>query len=358
MKPIPASHVNVYRPHWRVHLIAMFAKEGPIHSQLAPRAVMFVLPTTLTVAFIALALERFLGFPSPLRRLIGHPVEWLQRFAGIFAALLPGAEASRSRKLFMGTAFCLVSLSATLALAAAFTAWLRPLGYAWCWEAVLAVPFIQQYATRVRVRAVTDALSNQDIPRAAQAVSILSPDMPAPETEAQAVRRAVEAMARNLVTDVVTPAFWLALFGLPGIIAVATLDAVLLRTGSDQATSATPRALLLAARFLPGKFAGLLVAGAASLLSPSAGARALEHIHADARFDKVRDASWSRAAFAGVLDMRLCGPETPGQTQRTDHWIGNGSREPGVKHLRHGVRLFATTLTLFTLLTGLAAAFA
>jgi hypothetical protein len=54
------------------------------------------------------------------------------------------------------------------------------------------------------------------------------------------------------------------------------------------------------------------------MVSPSAGARALEHIHAAARFDLVRDANWPRA----------------------------------------GLRPLATTLTLFTVLTGLAAAFA
>lgn len=319
---------------------------------------MFALPTTLTVAFVALALERFLGFPSPLRKLIGHPIDWLYRFTGIFAVLVPSAEGTRARKLVMGGAFTLIAMGVTLILAVALTSWLRPLGYAWCWEAVLAVPFIQQYATRVRARAVATALARNDMSAARDAVHMLEPEAAPPETEPEAVRRTVEAMAKRLVSDIITPVFWLALFGLPGIITIAALEAVLRRIGNDGTTSALARAIAHAARFLPGKMSGLLVTGAASLLSPSAGARALEHIHADARFDRVRDANWARAAFAGILKIRLAGPESPGQTQRTDHWIGNGTRDASLSDLRTALRLLATSLTLLTILTGLAAAFA
>ncbi len=320
---------------------------------------LFALPTTMTVAFVALALERFLGFPGPLRRLIGHPASWLYRFTGVFAMLLPGADAGRTHASLRGALFCLAAMSATLALAIALTTWLRPLPWAWCWEAVLAVPFLQQYATRVRARAVAAALSGADMVQAARAVAVINPASPLPETVAQAVRRTIEAMAWNLSTGIVTPAFWLALFGLPGIIAIASLHAVERRAAASHPQAAGPaRALLTSARFLPCKLAGLLVTGAASMVSPAAGTRALEHIHADARLDRLRDANWPRAAFAGVLSIRLGGPEAPGQTERTDHWIGNGSREPALPELRAGLRLLATTLTLFTILMGIAAAFA
>ena len=320
---------------------------------------MIVLPTTMTVAFLALALERFLGFPGPLRRLVGHPASWLDRFTGIFAVLLPGSQAAAPLAALKGALFCAIATGATMALTLALTAWLRPIPYAWCWEAVLAVPFLQQYATRIRARAVAAALSRGNMDEAAHAVAVIAPRAVAPETRPQAVRRTVEAMAWHLSTGVVTPAFWLALFGLPGIVCVAALASVERHAATAHPASAHPvRLLLTAARFLPCKLSGLLVAGAASMVSPSAGARALEHIHADARFDLVRDANWPRAAFAGVLSIRLGGPEAPGQTQRTDHWIGNGSRDADEADLRAGLRLLATTLTLFTVLAGLAAAFA
>ncbi len=337
----------------------MHFKPAPDWPNTAPVPDVFALPTTMTVAFLALALERFLGFPGPLRRWIGHPAKWLDRFTGIFAVLLPGRQAAATYAGVRGAMFCALATGATLALAIALTTWLRPLPYAWCWEAVLAIPFLQQYATRMRARAVATALSRGNLDEAAQAVAIIDPAAAAPETMAQAVRRTVEAMACNLSTGIVTPAFWLALFGLPGIVTIAALASVERHASAAHPAAAVPvRALLAAGRFLPCKLAGLLVTGAASMVSPPAGARALEHIHADARFDRTRDANWPRAAFAGVLSIRLGGPEVPGQTQRTDHWIGNGARDAEEADLRAGLRLLATTLTLFTVLAGLAAAFA
>ena len=336
--------------------------QAPVSAPDDPAGVthpLFALPTTMTVAFVALALERFLGFPAPLRRLIGHPASWLYRFTGIFAVLLPGAGTGRTQASLRGALFCLAAMSATLVLAIALTAWLRPLPWAWCWEAVLAMPFLQQYATRMRARAVAAALSGGNLTEAARAVAVINPSSPVPETVAQTVRRTTEAIAWNLSTGIVTPAFWLALFGLPGIVAIGALHAVERRTAASHPQAAgLAGALLTAARFLPCKLAGLLVTGAASMVSPAAGARALEHIHADARLDRVRDANWPRAAFAGILSIRLGGPEMPDQTERTDHWVGNGSRDPALPELRAGLRLLATTLTLFTILTGIAAAFA
>jgi adenosylcobinamide-phosphate synthase len=319
---------------------------------------MFALPTTMTVALVALTVERLLGFPSPLRRLIGHPIDWLTRFVSVFDALVTGETGSRAGKVIRGTAFCLLAVTCSGVLAFAFVSWLRPLPYAWCWEGIVAVPFLQQYATRVRARTVSEALARDNFEAARSAALMFTPAGEAPQTEPQAVRRTVEMMAHSLATNIVTPLFWLALFGLPGIICVAALDAINRHTANDPGTNWCARTLLFAARFLPGKIAGVMVAGAASLLSPAAGARALEHIHEDGKFDQVRDANWSRAAFAGALDIRLGGPEIPGQTLRTDHWIGTGERDPGVKALRAAQRLLANTLTLLTVLMAIAAAFA
>ena len=94
---------------------------------------------------MALALERFLGYPSPLRRLIGHPANGLHMLNGVFTALVPDADAAAFRRVIMGTAFCLVSMSVTLALAVVATTTLRSFPYAWFWEGLLAKPVLEIY---------------------------------------------------------------------------------------------------------------------------------------------------------------------------------------------------------------------
>ena len=121
---------------------------------------------------MALALERFLGYPSPLRRLVGHPANGLYMLNGVFAALVPDAGSAPARRVIMGTTFCLVAMSVTLALAVVVTTTLRGLPYAWFWEGLLAVPFLAQYALRVRARAVAEALDT-DLAAAQNALSHL-----------------------------------------------------------------------------------------------------------------------------------------------------------------------------------------
>lgn len=311
----------------------------------------------MTVAFVALALERALGYPSPLRRFIGHPANGLYTLNGVFAALMPDPGATAIRRVTMGAAFCLLSVSITLALAVVATATLRTFPYAWFWEGLLAVPFLAQYALRVRARAVADALDT-DLDAAQNALTHLVNHDLSQLNESETARGCLEAIAQNTATAVVTPAIWLALFGLPGIIAVSALSAVLRRLGGDHKARMLARLLDTGANYLPARLTGLLFAGAASMTSPSAGARALETIWQDAGKAENLISGWPECGVAGALDIRLGGPRQYG-----DSWVERNRFGDGVEHvtthdLRAGLKLLAQTLTLFTLLVGIAAAFA
>ena len=318
---------------------------------------LFILPTTLTVAFVALALERFSGFPSPLRKLVGHPANGLFLLNGVFAELIPDPGSSPARRRVMGGLFCLLSIGVTLALAIVFTVTLRSFPYAWFWEGVLATPFLAQYALRVRVRAVATALQD-DVPAARTALGHLVNHDLSSLDESNIVLGCLEAMAENLATAIVTPVFWLALLGLPGIVAISALSAVHRRLEGDKPARSLCAALEMAANFVPARIAGLVVAGAASMTSPTAGSHALATIWRDARKVGNLTSSWPECAVAGALDVRLGGPRQYGEKRVEHGWAGDGVEHLTVTELRSGLRLLAQTLTLLTLLTGIAAAFA
>jgi len=311
----------------------------------------------LTVAFVALALERFLGYPSPLRRLVGHPANGLYMLNGVFAALVPDASSAPARRVIMGTAFCLLAMSVTLALAIVATTTLRGLPYAWFWEGLLAVPFLAQYALRVRARAVADALDT-DLAAAQNALSHLVNHDLSQLDKSETARGCLEAVAENTATAVVTPAFWLALFGLPGIIAISALSAVQRRLAGDNKARMFAKSLDTAVNYLPARLTGVLFAGAASMTSPSGGARALEIIWQDAGKAGNLVSGWPESAMAGALDIRLGGPRQYGDTWVERNWVGDGIEHLTIQELRNGLKLLAQTLTLFTLLVGIAAAFA
>ncbi len=319
---------------------------------------MLVIPTTLTVAFIALAIERFLGFPSPLRRIVDHPANWLYRLNGIFTALVPDDNAGMFRRKAMGAAFCVLSVAVTVALAAIATSALRGVPYAWFWEGVLATPFLAQYALRVRARAVAGALEANNLSAAQQELTQLVNHDLSVLDESDVTRGCLEAVAGNTATAIVTPAFWLALFGLPGIIAISALSAARRRLADDRSARKLCDLLDTAANYLPARLAGLLIAGAASMTSPSAGARSLETIWRDARKSADRTQSWPECAISGSLDVSLGGPRQYGDDWVERNWIGDGQQQLHSGDLRSGLKLLAQTLTLFTVLVGIAAAFA
>ncbi len=306
---------------------------------------------------MALTLERFLGYPSPLRRLIGHPANGLYVLNGVFTALVPDAESSPARRVIMGAAFCLLAMSVTLALAVVATTTLRSLPYAWFWEGLLAVPFLAQYALRVRARAVADAL-NTDLAAAQNALSHLVNHDLSQLDKSETARGCLEAVAQNTATAVVTPAFWLALFGLPGIIAISALSAVQRRLAGDNKARLLAKSLDIAVNYLPARLTGVLFAGAASMTSPTSGARALEIIWQDAGKAGNLISGWPESAMAGALDIRLGGPRRYGDTWVERNWVGDGIEHLTIQELRAGFKLLAQTLTLFTLLVGIAAAFA
>lgn len=306
---------------------------------------------------MALALERALGYPSPLRRFIGHPANGLYLLNGVFAALVPDAGAAATRRVIMGAAFCLLSVSVTLALAIVATVTLRTFPYAWFWEGLLAVPFLAQYALRVRARAVADALDT-DLGAAQGALTHLVNHDLSQLDKSETARGCLEALAQNTATAVVTPAIWLALFGLPGIIAVSALSAVHRRLGGDHKARTFARLLDTAANYLPARLTGLLFAGAASMTSPSAGARALEIIWQDAGKADNLISGWPECSVAGALDIRLGGPRLYGDSWVERNRFGDGVEHVTTQDLRAGLKLLAQTLTLFTLLVGIAAAFA
>ena len=176
---------------------------------------MLAIPTTMTVAFVALSVERFLGFPSPLRRIVGHPVNWLYRLNGVFSALVPDERGRVVRRRLMGAAFCILSVLVTVALASIAISALREFSYAWFWEGLLATPFLAQYPLRMRTRSVASGLAANDLPAARHALIHLVDHDLSELDESDTTRGCLEAVAENLATSVVTPAFWLALFTAP-----------------------------------------------------------------------------------------------------------------------------------------------
>ena len=85
--------------------------------------------------------------------------------------------------------------------------------------ALIASIFLAQRSLYQHVADVRAAFAEGDLPAAREAVSMIVGRDPQQLDEAGVCRAAIESCAENFSDGVVAPVFWLALLGLPGLLA-------------------------------------------------------------------------------------------------------------------------------------------
>ena len=317
---------------------------------------------TLGIALLALAVERIVGWPAWIQARLTHPVVWFGRMIADWDARLNTPQRGRLFRrlagvftmvfviLFWGGLALILSLSLRKALA----------DYAGIAEALLAAPFLAQKSLQEHVHDVLTALRaarmTDSLDEARRQVSRIVGRDTAEMDESGIVRAAVESLAENTSDGVIAPAFWLALFGLPGIVIYKVINTADSMIGhlSDRYREFGWAAARLddLANFLPARLTALLYVAAAALFSPRAGARALHVAWRDARKHVSPNAGWPEAAMAGALDIALGGPRSyQGRVVSFPH-LGDGRSTLIIEDIERALSLYGRMLTV-TLIIGL-----
>lgn len=305
------------------------------------------LTPNLTAAAGALLAEAVFGYPAWLFASIRHPVMWVGALIGWLDRHLNRARDAAGARKALGT-LALVALLAIVLLASeaaqiALLAWhKRLLGLAAL--VLLASTLLAQRSLWTHVRAVAEALDTRGLRAGREAVSLIVGRNPETLDAAGVVRAAIESLAENFSDGVVAPAFWCALFGLPGIAAYKTIN-----TADSMIGHRTPRHAAFgwaSARLddlvnLPAsRLAAFWLIAAAGLHPGARGGAALRATWCDAPKHRSPNAGWPEAAMAGALGLRLAGPRTYGETRVEDAWMGSGRAEATVADLRRALSLY------------------
>jgi adenosylcobinamide-phosphate synthase len=314
---------------------------------------------SILVAFIALVVDRLVGYPAACTRLIGHPVEWLGALIGWLDRTLnrpqDGAAAGRLR----GILALVLALGACLAVTTPLALMLRATSYGLVIEALLAVPFLAQRDLARAVAAVADGL-DKGLTQGRAAVSHIVGRDPAELDRSNVARAAIESLAENASDAVVAPALWLALFGLPGIVAykmVNTADSMIGHRSERHLHFGWATARFDDLLNLPAsRLTGLLFAAAA--IVEGRGLAALKMMWRDAGRHVSPNAGWPEAAVAGALAIRLGGPRSYEGRILELAWLGSGRKDLDQQDIRRGLRLYGRMLNLVLVLTAGAAAIA
>ncbi len=177
--------------------------------------------------------------------------------------------------------------------------------------ALIASVFIAQRSLYQHVAKVRSAFAEGGLAGARGSVSMIVGRDPALLDEAGVCRAAIESCAENFSDGVVAPVFWLALLGLPGLIAykaINTADSMIgHRTERHDSFGWAAARLDDLVNLIPARLSALLLAIAAPIAGGSVNT-SLRVVKRDASKHRSPNAGWPESAMAGALGLALAGP--------------------------------------------------
>jgi len=247
---------------------------------------------------IAVMLDLIIGDP----RWLPHPVEGIgflvRRFERLLRRIMPYERAAGSVLVFMVLSVSLVFTAVTLR-------WGRsPVAVYWIFSC-LALRSLDQHALRV-----IEALRSGDLNVARNFVGQIVGRDTDKLSENEIARAVFETVAENLSDGIVAPLFFLALAGIPGMVAykaINTMDSMIGYKNESYIRFGWAAARLDdLANYIPARItAGFIVLSAALLRLRWRSAAAI--ILRDARLQPSPNAGYPEAALAGALGVQLGG---------------------------------------------------
>ena len=201
---------------------------------------------------------------------------------------------------------------------------------------------------------VDAAVTAGDLPAARAAAGRLVGRDTEPMDDPACRRSAIESLGESLVDGVVSPIFWYAVAGVPGIVlfkTVSTMDSMVgYKTARYRDFGWCGARLDDLLNLLPARATWLLIGGAAVLIPGASAREALRQGWRQHAVVPGPNAGWSEAALAGAIRRRLAGPIRLRGRLVTDVWIGDPSVAAGGSEkdyrLARGTVLLAATLAV------------
>ena len=265
----------------------------------------------LFIVVAALAFDALIGDPDWLWRRLGHPVAWIGALIGVLDRRFNREDRSQQQRKLAGIAGTAAMVAISAAVGALIQTTVQQLPTGNLVVALIASIFIAQRSLYQHVAWVRSAFAEGGLAGARQAVARIVGRDPEQLDEAGVCRATLESCAENFSDGVVAPAFWLALLGLPGLIAykaINTADSMVgHRTERYKSFGWAAARLDDLVNLIPARLSALLLASVAPIAGGSVGT-SLRVVRRDATKHRSQNAGWPESAMAGALGLALAGP--------------------------------------------------
>ena len=309
---------------------------------------------TLLILLAALAADWKFGEPSWLWSRLPHPVVLFGRAIGWLDRsfnLESDDDGARYRKGAVGIAALII---ASVLAGVLLHGFLRPLGIIGAvLEGFLVFALIAQRSLIDHVAAVADGLTSNGLAGGRAAVAKIVGRDPETLDRAGVSRAAIESLAENYSDGVVAPAFWYAVFGLPGLIAykmINTADSMIgYRNERYEHFGKVAAQIDDLANWLPARLTAGIVALAALFSRGASSARkSLFTAISDSGLHRSPNAGWPEGAVAGACGFALGGPRIYVSGAVAQAYINaGGKRDLDAGDIRSAISLISTACLAF-----------
>jgi len=288
---------------------------------------------TLLVVVAALAFDALIGDPDWLWRRLPHPVVLIGSFIGLLDRRLNLETRSPVQRKLAGVGVVILLLVISALSGILIEMALRQIAFGNVLIGLIASTLIAQRSLYQHVARVRTAFTDGGLAEARRAVSMIVGRDPDQLDEASVCRAAIESCAENFSDGVVAPVFWLALLGLPGLIAykaINTADSMIGHLSPRYASFGWAAARLDdLVNLIPARLSGLLVAFVAPV-ARGAISTALKVMWRDATKHRSPNAGWPESAIAGALGLALAGPRRYSERIVDDPFLNAEARKEAV----------------------------
>lgn len=294
---------------------------------------MLISGSGLFIIIAALAFDVLIGDPDWLWRRSGHPVAWIGALIGYLDRRFNRQDQSQQQRKTAGIAStaAMVAISAAVGVLIQTTLQQLPMGN--LAVALVASIFIAQRSLYQHVAWVRSAFAEGGLAAARKAVARIVGRDAEQLDEAGVCRAAIESCAENFSDGVVAPVFWLALLGLPGLMAYKTINTADSMIGhrSERYQSFGWAAARLddLVNLVPARFSAVLLASAAPIVGGTV-STSLRVVKRDASKHRSPNAGWPESAMAGALGVALAGPRRYATHLVEDPFLNAEATSPAV----------------------------
>ncbi len=313
---------------------------------------------SFTIAFVALAVDRFFPLFGFFSKFISHPVEWQGLLISFMERRWNNLDNSVFQRQRAGILMLIILIAITLFISFLLLFIFSFFPFSWIFEALAASVLLAGNDLKKAVLRVATSLDISLDEGRKQVSHIVGRDTKNLD-EHEISRAAIESLAENSSDGVIAPLFWLVIFGLPGIAvykAINTADSMVGHLSQRYENFGWASAKVDdIANWLPARLSALLYAASAYFLTPEAAKNSWHAAKTDAPNHTSPNAGWPEAALAGALGFGLGGPRNYAGVALDLPMMGVGKRDLTSLDILQAIKLYSAMTGIALALVGILA---